>query len=125
MFSFPRLRKRLPSNSNIVSGGNAGFFRASPVGSPVSGDQMVGLARPADPMAFYHQGDLFTPGTVNFVFELNLELPVVTIWGNAFLRTPNTFKPIPPPPLIAEPRIFHSGIGGLQAGQLDLQGLEY
>lgn len=76
--------------------------------------------------AFYHytEGDLFTPGTGNYVFELTTELPLQTVWGSAFLRRPNTFNPEQPPQVYARPTVVVNGLGGLVAGQLATQGLE-
>ncbi|HYM35965.1 MAG TPA: hypothetical protein VET48_11245, partial [Steroidobacteraceae bacterium] len=59
----------------------------------------------------------------NFVFEPLFELPLVTIWGNAFLRRPNVFNPIQPPQVWSHPTVCQSGIGGLQAGTIDLEPL--
>ena len=79
----------------------------------------------AQPFYQYHIGDLFTPGTQNFVFEPTTELtPLTTIWGNAFLRTPNTFPVHQPPQVWANYSKYINGIGGLIAGQYALQPLE-
>jgi hypothetical protein len=121
-FTNPFLRKRV-AVTNVVTGGNRGFQQQSPQGSPISGDQLVG-GLGTTPLYQYHEGDLFTPGTGNWVFELNLELPMVTIWGNAFLRTPNTFNPYQPPPLIMQPTVVQAGIGGLQAGGIQFTPLQ-
>jgi hypothetical protein len=72
----------------------------------------------------YHEGDLFTPGTQNYVFDYPWETPVATVWGHGFLRTPNTFNPLQPPQLYSHPRVYTNGIGGLIAGQMALQPLE-
>lgn len=71
----------------------------------------------------YHEGDLFTPGAMNFVFEPNFELPLVTVWGRGFIRNPNTFKVTQPPQVWAQPHVQTNGIGGLQAGEMELQPL--
>lgn len=122
-FSFPSTRKRIPSET--VSGGNvrilAGEFG---IGTPISADQMVGGTYDAS-IYSYHEGDLFTPGTGNFVFEPNFELPLITIWGKAFLRTPNTFNPLQNPQIFSQPNVQPNGIGGLQAGTFELQPLEF
>lgn len=118
----PKLRTRVPSE--IVSGGNsrinAGVFG---VGSPYSGSEAVAGAGDFDGIYSYHEGDLFTPGAQNWVFELNFELPLVTIWGKAFLRTPNTFNPLQNPQVYSQPNVMNNGIGGLQAGQIELEPL--
>lgn len=72
----------------------------------------------------YHQGDLFTPGAMNYVFDPPFDLPLQTIWGQGFLRQPNTFNPLQPPPFVQGPNIVVNGIGGLVAGQMAFQPLE-
>jgi hypothetical protein len=107
-FTFPWLRKRTAVPP--VVGGNAWFQTQSPQGSPLSADQLVGgTFQPG--IAYYHEGDLFTPGTGNYVFENGFELPIQTIWGQAFLRTPNTFNPLQPRPIYAPQNILKNGIG--------------
>jgi hypothetical protein len=116
----PSLRQRQPSQT--IAGGNLWFAALSPQGSPISADQLVG-GLGSSPLYNYHEGDLFTPGTGNFVFEINLELPLVTIWGNAFLRTPNVFNPYQPPPIIMQNNVTQGGLGGLQAGGIQFEPL--
>ena len=120
-FSFPQTRKRVPSEQ--ISGANIrirmGLFGT---GTPVSGSEFVEGAYNAS-VYNYHEGDLFTPGSGNWVFEPNFELPLVTIWGNAFLRTPNTFNPLQNPQLYSNPNVMNNGVGGLQAGQMELEPL--
>jgi hypothetical protein len=122
-FSFPALRQRFPAEQ--VAGGNITIRNGA-----------FGSGMPENPYAFvnpnaaagiysYHEGDIFLPGAENFVFEPNFELPLVTIWGNAFLRTPNTFKPLQPPQIYANPTLVNNGIGGLQAGTVELEPLLY
>lgn len=72
----------------------------------------------------YHQGDLFTPGTQNYVFEPNFENPLQTVWGRGFLRTPNTFGTAQPPQVYVNPAIQLNGIGGVQAGQFVFHPIE-
>ncbi len=119
MFSF--LRKRVPQT---VTGGNtriaAGEFGE---GSPTAYAFMD-----VNPLAVahiyrYHEGDLFTPGAQNFVFEPNFELPLQTVWGRGFIRNPNTFKALQPPQVWAHPTVTTDGLGGLQAGQIESQPL--
>ncbi len=66
----------------------------------------------------YHEGDLFTPGAENYVFEPTRELPLQTLWGDAFLRKPNTFAIVQPPQVYSNPTVTYAGIGGLIAGQM-------
>lgn len=145
--SFPSLRKRIPSE-NVVnpasgtidtplparvppqptfqSGGfsrlmNGLFGTAQPPSSSQSAQVMT---PPRKGFYHFHEGDQFTAGAPSFAFEYPNELPMLTIWGRAFLRKPNTFLPYQPPQVISEANVFTSGIGGLQAGQFVLQGLE-
>lgn len=118
----PSLRKRIPAQF-VASGAlvriMTGVFGS---GSPFAGVAQVD-PNPSASIYNYHEGDLFTPGSQNYVFESIFELPLVTLWGSAFLRTPNTFNPLQPPQLFAQPNVFTNGIGGLQAGDIELQGL--
>jgi hypothetical protein len=72
----------------------------------------------------YHQGDLFFPGTGNYVFDYPWELPMNTIWGHGFLTTVNKFNPYQPPQLYSQANVLLNGIGGLVAGSMALQPLE-
>lgn len=122
-FTFPSQRKRLPSEQ--VSGANVRIRLGSfGIGTPISGSEAVAGGNAAS-IYHYHEGDLFTPGSGNWVFEPNFELPLVTIWGNAFLRRPNTFNPLQTQQLYAQPNVVPNGIGGLQAGQMDLEPLSF
>ena len=97
------------------------FGSPSPKGSDASA-QVVART----PRNFYqfHEGDLFTPGTQNYALEYPFELPVQTLWGNAFLRKPNTFSPIQTPQVYSNPTVQINGIGGLQHGQVAYQPLD-
>lgn len=147
--SFPSLRTRIPSESvvlnptdgtvdtplpasvppqrNIQTGAfsrlMSGLFGSA---QPPSSSQSAQVALPNQRNGFYafHEGDQFTAGAPSFAFEYPNELPMLTIWGRAFLRKPNTFLPFQPPQVISEANITINGIGGLQAGQFVLQGLE-
>lgn len=124
--SFWQTRKHNPSEQ--ISGGMVrirygDFGSGSPAYAFADVDPLGLLQFRAAGLYSYHEGDLFTPGTGNFVFEPNYELPLQTIWGNAFLRTPNTFNPLQHPQVWSQPNVFNNGIGGLEAGQLELQPL--
>ena len=112
--------------SEVISGANAriagGLWGQ---GSPVYDVNDVDPRSAAPGIYFYHEGDLFTPGAGNFVFEPWFELPLVTIWGNAFLRKPNTFRETQPPQVWSNHTVVQNGIGGLQAGEYEMTGLEY
>lgn len=148
--SFPFLRKRIPSQPVITADlsaahGTTGVLPPPAPTTPVNRAGALsrilagafGTAEPAsssssfqvrtpgkEALYHYHEGDIFTPGTGNYVFEYPFEFPLQTIWGIGFLRQPNTFPPVQPPQVIANPNVFTNGIGGLIAGQYALQPLE-
>lgn len=122
MFTFPSLRKRIPAQP-VVSGAIVRIMQGVfGTGAPFTGIAQTD-ARPSTSIYNYHQGDVFLPGTRNFVFESIYELPLQTIWGNAFLRTPNTFNPIQGPQALVQPTLTANGIGGVVAGDMELQSL--
>ena len=146
--SFSLLRKRIPSTPIVSAPSGTLNKPLAPARAPSGGDsQTGGLSRIAsglfgssNPASFsssmevvtpgpkalyhYHEGDLFTPGTQNYVFDYPFEFPLQTIWGNAFLRRPNVFNPLQPRQIQSDPNIVTNGIGGLVAGQIATQPLE-
>jgi len=122
--SFPALRKRRPSE-NVITGGLVRIFQGA-FGIGDAGDELSSSAQVGGQRGIYHfhEGDLFTPGTGNWVLDPSLEVPLNTIWGNAFLRTPNTFNPIQPPQVYANQTVSTVGLGGLVAGQIIFQPLQ-
>jgi hypothetical protein len=78
-----------------------------------------------NPVYTFHEGDLFTPGTQNWARDPSHELPINTLWGYAFLRKPNTFNPIQPAQSLALKAGTQVGVGGLQAGSIIFQPLDY
>ena len=122
-FTNPALRRRQSpwQVSGAVTRIMQGVFGT---GSPVSADQMAGGT--FGPTAVYHEGDLFTPGSGNFVYEPTQELnPMQTIWGNSFPRRSTAFPPLQSPQLYANPNVVLNGIGGLQAGTMELEPLTF
>jgi len=121
----PTLRDRMPSEP--VTGGisriilNHEFGEGSPMFAAVA----VNPDSESDGLYQFHEGDLFSPGAGNWVFEPNFELPMVTIWGNAFLRRANTFKVLQPPQVWSNPTVTNAGLGGLQAGTIELTPLSF
>lgn len=95
-------------------------------GDPSSGKNIApgGEPGPSGGLYHFHEGDLFNPGTGNYVLEPVFDNPLFTVWGKAFLRVPNTFNPVQPPQVWAAPTVKTSGLGGLQAGTMALQPLE-
>jgi hypothetical protein len=100
-----------------------------PEGSPFTDIMAVpqpagGVGRGPAAVARYFEGDIFTNGALHMVYESAFErTPLQTIWGNAFLRTPNTFNPMHPP-IANYANVVTNGIGGWVTGQMALQPLE-
>lgn len=120
----PINRKRYPSENVQTSGGLraifAGIFGTGYKGELSSPQEVYGNS---GSFYLYHEGDLFTPGTQNWVLDPSLETPLNTQWGHAFLRRPNTFSPIQHPQIYANPNVVPIGIGGQIAGQIYTQPL--
>ncbi len=114
------LRKRTPSEP-FATGAQIRIL----MGEFGSGDPISGIAEvdARNALYRYHEGDLFTPGAGNFVFEPGYELPLVTVWGKGFIRNPNVFNPLQNPQVWSQPNVNNNGIGGLIAGDMELQGL--
>lgn len=117
-----RLAPQLPQGP--ASGGLSRILRgAFGVGNLPSANLSAEVAVPLTSPYRYYEADLFTPGTQNWAFEYPFEYPLQTLWGNAFLRTPNTFSVRQPKQSYQNPYITQVGIGGLVAGQLASQPL--
>lgn len=122
-FSHPALRKRIPSQS-VATGGLRDILRGVfGIGSPAA--QLSSPSQVLAPRGFYHlhEGDLFQPGTQNWVLDPSLETPLQTNWGRGFLRTPNVFNPLQPPQVYSHANIKTNGLGGQIAGNIVLQPL--
>lgn len=117
-----------PTTFNVFKSVFAGLFGGANPNLDIARDQQsVAQGQPfkkRQPFYQYHMGDLFTPGTQNFVFEPTTELtPLTTIWGNAFLSKPNAWPVTQPSQQWAPYNKYVNGIGGLIAGQYALQPL--
>lgn len=129
--TLPRpLPARKPVEKNVVSD-FIGRIATGLFGTPATPRNQLSSQVPLPgPKAMYHfhEGDLFTPGTQNYAFDPFQELPMNTIWGHGFMRTPNAFKVEQPKPIAFIPPgtvyVKINGIGGLVAGQMALQPLE-
>lgn len=126
--SFPALRKRKGSMPVVAAGGLAtilqGVFGVATPNAQLSSPAAV-QQTPGRISSFYtlHEGDLFTPGTGNWVLDPSLEVPLQTAWGHGFLRRPNVFSPIQPPQVYSWPTVVSVGVGGPIAGQIITQPL--
>jgi hypothetical protein len=116
--TFPALRPRIPAYGHTggISRIIAGVFGS---GTP---QPQVGAASP-NPVYAYHEGDIFRPGTENFVFESLLELPLTAWWGAGSGIRQGTPYPVNAWPVFASeiptvsrPTVTRAGLGGLQAG---------
>lgn len=89
-------------------------------------EQSALMGRGHDSIYYHFEGDLFTPGAQNYVFESRFERsPLQAIWGKGFLSGYNQFSPIQPPQVMSPQNVVTSGIGGIVAGQMALQPLEF
>lgn len=118
----------MKSPFNIIAGGlnqvKQGIFgTGSPASQLSSPSEVIGETRAEGGVYAFHEGDLFTPGAGNWVLEPSQETPLATVWGHGFLRVPNTFNPLQPPQLYANPNVATNGIGGSIAGQMIFQPL--
>lgn len=124
--SRPLPAARIPAGPDKQSGALSRIMKgifgtANPIGFTSS----LQVATPGPQSLYhYHEGDVFTAGAPGYVFEYPFEYPIMTIWGNAFLRRPNVFSPYQPAQVFSQPNVVINGIGGLQAGEFALQGLE-
>jgi hypothetical protein len=129
--TFPGLRKRTaadgsPHPESGIGGINRILAGAFGIGSPVP-TRVFGLQTPST--GFFHEGDLFTPGTGNYVFEPAFELPIKGIVGQGGARQgvkyPDGRWPIfaAVAPIVSYPLATTQGYGGLQAGALVQQPL--
>lgn len=114
-----------PNQANVKSGAMSRIFggifgQSNPPGANLSAE----VSNPSGYLYTYHEGDLFTPGAQNYVFEYPFEFPIQTIWGIGFLRKPNVFNPLQPRQVYSQPNVVTNGVGGLQAGQIAHQPLE-
>lgn len=130
MFSFSNLRRRVPTDpgtphvlaSNTVSPGLARILAgAFGVGNPSQGQSSspneVFNQFPGSPYRM-HEGDIFEPGTGNWVLDPYQEVPVNTTWGHGFMVRPNTWPAYPVGVQVYNPsNAVPNGIGGLVAGQ--------
>lgn len=121
--TFPSLRPRVSAHSGTggISRILAGVFGA---GGPTPYNQLDVDPRSVAPMLYaYHEGDVFTPGAENFVFEPMQELPLKGWWGAGSDANQGTPYPVNAWPVFASvapnwslPTVTRDGYGGLQAG---------
>lgn len=121
MRSNPFLRKRVPSEpvyGGVAQSGFGGPYYLGP-------DNII---PPGVVTGWYHfhEGDVFFPGAPSFVYETPTErTPINTIWGNGGLlvHSQHVTMPYQNPQVLNYPRVFTSGLGGLQAGEFYMQPL--
>jgi hypothetical protein len=96
------------------------------IGSPAAGLAAQNVSQDAAKISAvyqFYEGDIFTPGTSNWVVDPSHDGPLMTEWGHAFLRTANTFVPLQTPQIYSAPGSYLYGVGGQVAGQLFTQPL--
>lgn len=93
------------------------------IGAPTSRSSDPGEVISAKPGPLYHmhEGDIFEPGTGNWVLDPAFDGPLMTVWGNGD-QYPKVWQ-IANVPVVALPTYQVQGIGGTVAGQLALQPL--
>ena len=94
-------------------------WQMQPRGGPVLPEVISGGGGPYH----YHQGDIFTPGAQNYVFEPIWEQPIYTLAGGGgtaqgVYRGANSFNIRQPPQVWQAQAATIQGLGGLQAGQI-------
>lgn len=139
MRTVPQLRKRYPADNPpfgvqvIKKPGPAastvpGFLRilqgAFGFGAPTarsSDPNEIGNPKPTS-LYHYHEGDIFEPGTGNWILEPTFDGPINPVWGNG-VSYPMVWSITSQPVLMAHPTTVTNGLGGEVAGQLALQPL--
>lgn len=125
MVKFPSLRPRISANGPagpVTAGGISRILAgAFGVGNPIdTSSNQVNPNSIAPSLYSYHEGEVFTPGTQNFVFETNFELPVKTLLGGDGAQGTNYPINAWPvgfvPQVWSNPTVTRQGLGGLQAG---------
>ncbi len=106
-----------------------GMFGTVSVNKPAeqlsSPQQVIGDTTREGGFYHLHETQLITPGTMNWALDPFQETPIQPIWGNAFLRRPNTFSPRQRPQVIVNQGVPVRGIGGVIAGQIEHEPLQY
>lgn len=123
----PKLRKRFASQP--VAGLAPGLAQISAgifgYGSPLSNLSNEVSEDPGEISGFYelHQGDIFTPGTGNWVLDPSLEIPLQTSWGHGFIFANSPTPVFQPPQLMMNVNPFVNGYRGIMTGQVLMQPL--
>jgi hypothetical protein len=120
--SHPSTKKRV-SPIVVSTGGLARILQGVfGLGSPAAGlaDQNVAQFAPRAAQGYYqfYEGDIWTPGTGNWVMDPTHDGPLMTIWGRAFLRVPNGFNPLQTPQVYTQAASALYGVGGQISGQM-------
>ena len=127
MATHPLSRKRYASQPTVAVGGLSRIIQGVfGMGSPVAGhasEQARQTAAHRGGAYYVHEGDIFTPGAMNWVVDPTHDGPLMTAWGHAFLRTPNTFSPYQAAQLYTAAAAALYGVGGQVAGQVITQPL--
>lgn len=127
MFSFSALRKRNPTEQTV--GGASRIPSEFPAGNPLPGQSSSPFEVVGVQGNFYHmhEGDIFEPGTGNWVLDPFQEWPIQTNWGHAFLVNDSArqgfFRTFQPPQIYVGQNLTPNGLGGLVSGQLVSQPL--
>ncbi len=119
MRTHPNLRERIGLQPVAGVGGlrqiMAGLFGS---GSPTPGIATSTPVQQSSSLYHFHEGDVFLPGTGNWVLDPAFDVPITTIWGNGFLTPANRFSVIQPPPIDYGLPFRVAGLGGTIPGQI-------
>lgn len=119
------LRDTVSAGMSAILAGMFGSSQAQPNAQLSSPTQVIGDTLKEGGFYHLHETQIFTPGAMNWALDPFQETPVQPIWGNAFLRTPNTFSPYQRPQVIINQQVPVRGVGGLVAGQMINEPLIY
>jgi hypothetical protein len=127
MRTFPSTRKRYASEPMVTVGGltrilQGIFGKGSPVAGLAAQRVTQDPAKEGGPFHFF-EGDIWTPGTSNWILDPPYETPLNTVWGHAFLRIANGFNPLQPPQIYTQAASYLYGVSGQIAGQMVTQPL--
>lgn len=94
------------------------------IGAPTarSSDPNEVINQKPGPLYHMHEGDIFEPGTGNWVLDPAFDGPLMTVWGNGSTY-PKVWSVTDQPVAIAQPTYLTNGLGGPVAGQIALQPL--
>jgi len=121
------LRKRVASEPVVTTTGLAAILQgAFGTATPESvSSSQVGPLLTEDMGGIYHfhEGDLFTPGTGNWVKDPDHDTALMTLWGHGFLCRANAFRPEQPPQVYIPVTVPLAAQAGIVVGTWEQENL--